>query len=131
MPLADAIQGDKFALGGQLTNSSRGGAGLSQRRLCRLLWIQAFLGLSSNQATLGKQLIEPSLLITSTMTNQAWFHFFLFVNTDDATLFAFVLAPLLATEPAVVTWCAKSCFADDKLPVRAAALFADFITGDF
>ena len=130
MPLADAIQGDKFALGRQLTNSSRGGAGLSQRRLCRLLWIQAFLGLSSNQATSGKQLIEPSLLITSTMTNQAWFHFFLFVNTDP-TLFAFVLAPLLATEPAVVTRCAKSCFADDQLPVRAAALFADFITGDF
>ena len=58
-------------------------------------------------------------------------HFFRLVNADAATLFAFVLVALFATEPDVVTRRAKSCFAEDQLPVRVTALFADFIMEDF
>jgi len=53
------------------------------------------------------------------------------VNEDAAILFVFALAALFATEPEVVTRRAKSCFAADQLPIRVAALFADFITEDF
>jgi hypothetical protein len=62
-------------------------------------------------------------------TNQ--FHFFRVVDEDAATLLAFVFVALFATEPDVVTRCAKSCFAGDQLPVRVAALLANFITEDF
>jgi hypothetical protein len=58
-------------------------------------------------------------------------YFFRLVRADAATLFVLVPVVLFTTEPDVVTRCAKSCFAGDQLPVRVAALFADFITEDF
>jgi cbb3-type cytochrome oxidase subunit 1 len=58
-------------------------------------------------------------------------HFFRLVTEDAAVLFPFALVALFAIEPDVVTRCAKSRFADDQLPVRVAALLADFITEDF
>ena len=78
---------------------------------------------------LGDKVIRRRSLPLGRSTNR--FHFFRVVDEDAATLLAFVLVALFATEPDVVTRCAKSCFAGDQLPVRVAALLANFITEDF